>query len=168
MRDRTDLTDEQLMARVQLDDRAAYEALYARWRDRVFAFLVRRTGARQQAEEAHQEAWLRVYRWRARFDTSRSFRPWLFTLAANAGRDSQRPDLELFELPAVPGETPEIRDLVVHALHGLDTLDRRILLLVAEGFTANEVAEMVEMNPPAVRARISRARRRIREKLDER
>ncbi len=167
MRDQHERSDEQLMSCVQQGDRAAYEELYARWKDRVFAFLIRRTGARQQAEEAHQEAWLRVYRWRHRFDTTRTFRPWLYTLAANAGRDSARPDLEVFELPAVAGEPPEVKDLVVRALHALKPTDRRILLLTAEGFTAVEIGEMLDRKPPAVRARISRARQRIREKLDE-
>ena len=80
-------SDEQLMRRVQAGSREAYETLYARWRDRTFAFLCKRTGARAAAEDAQQEAWLRVYRFRHRYDPTRPFRGWLFTIVANAGRE---------------------------------------------------------------------------------
>ncbi len=151
------------MARVQREDRAAYEQLYARYKDRVFGFLGRRTGSMERAQEAHQEAWLRVFRWRHRFDTSRSFRPWIFAIAANAGRDAMRPQPAIFRLPVQPGEPQDVRDRLISALHALRPEDRRLMLLVAEGFTAEEVGEMLGMKAPAVRKRVSRARKRIRE-----
>ena len=160
-------SDEELMVHVQGGDRSAYEELYARWKDQVFAFLVRRTGASQHAEEAHQETWLRVYRHREKFDTQRSFRPWLFTIAANAGRDCKRPDPTLFRMPGKGDDIAALKDLLVFALHAISPLDRRLLLLTAEGFSSRELAEIEDMNPPAVRARLSRARRSIREAIDE-
>ncbi len=156
-------TDEQLMLRVQHGERAAYDQLYTRWGARVFGFLCRRTGAREQAQEAHQETWLNVYRFRQGFDPRRRFRPWLFAIAANAGRDSMRPQPALFRLPVLPGEPQDIRDQLVSALHVLSGEDRRILLLIGEGFTAGEVGEMLSLRAAAVRKRVSRARRRIRE-----
>ncbi len=158
------LSDEELMVLVQRDDRAAYETLYTRWSRPLFRFLGRRTGALQQAEEAHQETWLRVYRWRRRYDPQRPFRPWIYTLAANAGRDAMRPQPALFRLPAQRGGTQAARDALVSALHGLGPTDRKIMLLAAEGFKTAEVAQMVSLKPAAVRKRISRARRRIRER----
>ena len=98
------------MVLVQCDDRAAYEQLFTRWSPPLFRFLGRRTGALEQAEEAHQETWLRVYRWRKRYDPKRPFRPWIYTLAANAGRDAMRPQPALFRLPAQGGGTQAARD----------------------------------------------------------
>ena len=161
----TELTDEALMARVQGGERAAYEALYERWCDRCYGFLLRRTGQRLAAEEALQETWLRVYRWRERYDPTRPFRPWLYTLAANAGRDAREPEPRHFELPRAPDDPMGLRDTLISALHLLDELDRRILLLVIEGFNATEVGAMLTLQPPAVRMRLMRARRQLREAL---
>jgi DNA-directed RNA polymerase specialized sigma24 family protein len=158
-------SDEDLMVLVQGGDRMAYDRLYDRWGDRTFGFLLRRTGQRQAAEEAQQETWLRVYRWRDRFDAARPFRPWLYTLAANAGRDAREPEPWHFELPSAPGDPMGLRDTLISALHLLDEQDRRILLLVIEGFNATEVGTMLAMQPPAVRMRLMRARRQLREAL---
>jgi RNA polymerase sigma-70 factor, ECF subfamily len=156
-------SDEALMARVQREDRAAYELLYARWKQRVLDFLLRRTCGTSQAEDAFQETWLRVYRWRHRFDTQRNFRAWLFTIAVHAGYDAPKPQPIAFRFDQQPGDPMDLRDRLVSALHGLAAEDRRLLLLLGEGFTTAEVAEMVGMGHSAVRMRISRARKRIRE-----
>lgn len=157
--------DEALMTRVMADDRAAYELLYARWREPVFRFLLRRTGARSLAEEAHQETWLRVYRFRHRFDRSRLFRSWVFTIAANCGRDSFRPEPELFVLPLAPGEPHDLRDRLVEGLGALDPEERRLLLLAGEGFEGPEIASMLGIGAGAVRMRLHRARERLRAAL---
>lgn len=150
------------MRQVQAGDRAAYEALYARWRERTFAFLFKRTGGRAEAEEAHQETWIRVYRWRGRYDGRRPFKPWLYAIAANAGRDAVRPRPELFVLQEQPGEPHGLRDLVVTALQTLEGEDRNVLLLTIEGFDAPEIAQMLATTPGAVRSRLHRVRERIR------
>ena len=51
---------------------------------------MRRLGNRTRAEEAFQETWSRVWRYRERYDASRPFRPWLYTIAANKARDFLR------------------------------------------------------------------------------
>jgi RNA polymerase sigma factor (sigma-70 family) len=156
-------SDEVLMAQVREGDRAAYEALYHRWKEPVFAFLLRRTGARSAAEDAHQEAWLRLYRWRRRYDPTRPFRPWLYAIATNAGRDAYRPEPGLFLLPpavAAPADPLETRDALVAALHALPPRDRRLLLLEAEGFTPAEIAGILALNSGAVRTGLHRAHAR--------
>jgi RNA polymerase sigma factor (sigma-70 family) len=158
-------TDEQLMACVAAEDRGAYDELYARWRGPVFRFLARRTGSLAAAEEAHQEAWLRVYRHRHRYDAMRPFRAWLFTIAANCGRDTARPDPTLHRLPLEAGDPFDLRDQLVTALGALDPADRKLLLLSAEGFSGPELAEMLELGAGAVRMRLHRARQRVREAL---
>lgn len=154
------------MRRVQHGDRAAYEALYARWKDRIFSFLHRRTLSASLAEEAHQETWLRVYRWRDRYDPNRPFRSWLYTLACHAGHDTRRPEPTGFELAEATGDPHEVRDTLVRALGFLGDDDRRLLLLIVEGFTTAEAAELMNLGHVATRMRLHRARQRIREALD--
>lgn len=156
------------MAKVQLGDRMAYERLYERWRGPVFQFLLRRTGAFAAAEEAQQEAWLRVYLHRARYDVARPFRPWLYAIAVNAGRDARRPDRDLLVFDDVAGpDTHAHRDLLVTALHALDPVDRRLLLLAVEGFSGPEIGEIFALSAGAVRVRLTRARQRVRAALGE-
>jgi RNA polymerase sigma factor (sigma-70 family) len=157
--------DESLMGRVATGDRAAYEALYARWKDPIFRFLARRTGARAAAEEAHQETWLRVYRHRGSYDRRRPFRSWLFAIAANCGRDTWRPEPELFAIEPRADEPSDLRDRIVQGLGRLDPDDRRLLLLSVEGFDGPEIAEMLGIGAGAVRMRLTRARGRLREVL---
>ncbi len=152
------------MRRVQAGERAAYDELYRRWRKPVFAFLLRRTGTRASAEEAHQEAWLRVYRFRSRFDLARAFQPWLYGIAANAGRGARRPERDLLSLPAdlaAPMDAVELRDALVQALFGLSARDRRLILLETEGFAPREIAAMQGLRTGTVRVRLRRARKRL-------
>lgn len=61
-----------------------------RHHDDLIRFLVRLTGNRAVAEDAFQETFLQVHLSAESFDTSRRFKPWLFTIAANKGRDALR------------------------------------------------------------------------------
>lgn len=61
-----------------------------RYRDDLLRFLIRFMGNRQAAEDVFQETFLQIHLSAGTFDVSRRFKPWLFTIAANKGRDLHR------------------------------------------------------------------------------
>jgi len=82
-------SDERLMARVAAGNDGALESLLARWRGPLYGFLARRAGE-AEADDLFQETWLRVVRYRDRFDPGRRFSTWLFQIANNLCRDRGR------------------------------------------------------------------------------
>jgi RNA polymerase sigma-70 factor (ECF subfamily) len=78
------------MQRVQRGEVPALDALFERYRPRLFAFLARRCGDAAAAEDLLQETWLRLVRSRARYDPRRRFSTWLFQIANNLCRDRAR------------------------------------------------------------------------------
>ena len=83
-------TDEELVEDYLAGEAEAFRALIDRYHDPLFRFLFRLTGSRQAAEDAFQETFLQVHQSLETFDCSRRFKPWLFTIAANKGRDAHR------------------------------------------------------------------------------
>lgn len=94
-------SDEQLLSDYRArGDRGAFRSLIERHHDDLLRFLRRLTGDHQLAEDIFQDAFLQVHLSAHTFDTSRAFRPWLFTIAANKARDqlrkrTRRAELEL-------------------------------------------------------------------------
>lgn len=86
----TEPTDEALVVAVRGGDQSALETLIERYHDDLLRFLYRLIGDRQGAEDVLQETFLQVHLSADSFDSSRRFRPWLFTIAANKGRDLLR------------------------------------------------------------------------------
>jgi len=83
-------TDEQLVARLQGGDDAAFEQLVERYRNDLYRFLVRFTSSRSWAEDVFQDSFFQVYQSAHTFDTTKRFKPWLFKIAANKARDQLR------------------------------------------------------------------------------
>lgn len=83
-------TDEQLLAAYQQGDLAALRTLIERYHDDLMRFLIRLLGDRQAAEDVFQETFLQVHLSADTFDVTRRLKPWLFTIAANKGRDFLR------------------------------------------------------------------------------
>jgi len=80
-------TDEEVFERFLDGDLDAYRTLIERYHDDLIRFLTRLVGDRVAADDIFQETFLQVHQSAHTFDTSRRFRPWLFTVAANKGRD---------------------------------------------------------------------------------
>lgn len=177
MSDRIDvkheLSDEDLMARVQQGDAAAYQQLFHRYQDQIYGYLIRRTRNPELARDLFQETFLSIHRARDTWQPGRTFRPWLYGIATNAVRDtfrkaSRRPhEVELDRPVAIPSGSPVG---VMHLERALDelpeTLRDAFLLGAVEGFDHREVAEQLGIKPDAARARISRARAQLRKILD--
>lgn len=85
-----DRTDEQLFADYRRGEADAFRTLIDRHHDDLLRFLMRLVGGRQAAEDVFQETFLQIHTSGDSFDIERRFRPWLFTIAANKGRDYLR------------------------------------------------------------------------------
>src|SRR5258706_1610196 len=83
-------TDEEYLAAYRTGDHTSFAALVERYQRELFHFLVRFLGDRAAAEDIFQETFLQVHQSADQFDPQRRFRPWLFTIAANKGRDLMR------------------------------------------------------------------------------
>ncbi len=88
--DLTARTDEELLTAHMDGDAGAFPELVERYRNDLLHFLIRFMGGRAAAEDVFQEAFLQVHISSESFDPSRRFKPWLFTIAANKGRDWHR------------------------------------------------------------------------------
>lgn len=144
--------------------------LYAEYKDSLIRMLYRRTGDLERAEELTQEVFARAVA-----APPRNPRPWLFAVALNLLREEGRRAtrqgrrLELYrEEQAKTAPSPEdelMRDERIGAVRAaLDTLserDREVLLLQAEGFNYDEIAQTTGLAKGAIGTTLARARRRL-------
>jgi RNA polymerase sigma-70 factor (ECF subfamily) len=83
-------SDEQLLADYLSGTTGAFDCLVARYTKELFAFLCRFVADQSAAEDLIQETFVQVHLAASSFDPARSFRPWLYTIAANKARDHLR------------------------------------------------------------------------------
>ena len=175
-------TDEELVEDVLDGDVAAFRGLIERHHDALFRFLYRLTGNRQMAEDVFQDAFLQVHQSLDTFDSSRRFKPWLFTIAANKGRDALRKanrrktvslsapvveeggksfvDLMEIDLPDVssPMQEAERSVMVQRAIDELSPRLREILLMAYfQKMTYAQIAELFGIPIGTVKSRLHSA-----------
>ncbi|MDH3212146.1 MAG: sigma-70 family RNA polymerase sigma factor [Myxococcales bacterium] len=163
------------MVRVQRGEVQAFEALFERYRPRLFGFLVRRCGDSAAAEDLFQETWLRLVRARDRFDPGRRFSTWLFQIANNLCRDrARRLAVESRESkamqaqiepdrPGVPPPQHELRRALERRLAALPDRLREVLLLrYYHDLSEREIAAIAGVPPGTVKSRLHAAIRALR------
>lgn len=166
-------SDEALMDYVQQGSVDAFATLFARHRAPLYGYLLRMTRRPEVADELFQEAFLSVHRARATWSSADgSFRSWLYRIATNALRDGQRraarrPEHLGEDVDLVTVDLPADRIALERALGGLpNNLRDAFLLASVHGFDHNEIAGALDISPDNARARVSRARARLRELLE--
>ncbi len=176
-------TDERLVEDYLDGDTGAFRELVERYHDELLRFLRRLMGSMAAAEDVFQETFLQVHQSLESFDTSRRFKPWLFTIAANKGRDTLRrmgrrralslsatisPDqggssfVDLMEID-LPGpehdlDVEEQSAMVQRAIDGLSPRLREILLLAYfQKLSYAQIAEMFDIPLGTVKSRLHAA-----------
>ncbi len=92
-------TDEKLLRDHLAGDDTGFELLVRRYSQDLFQFVWRFTRSQAAAEDAVQATFLQVHSSASQFDFKRSFKPWLFTIAANKARDYLRTRKRKREVP---------------------------------------------------------------------
>ena len=88
--DRTELSDEDLMLRVQAGEKACYDILVRRYKTRLYNYLLRLVSDGDLAEELAQDAFVRAYVHADKYRTIARFSTWLYTIATNLVRNRYR------------------------------------------------------------------------------
>lgn len=83
-------SDEDLLVLHRTGDAQALRVLIERYSGELHGFLTKLVGSRAGADDVFQEAFLQVHLSADSFDSERRFKPWLYTIAANKGRDYLR------------------------------------------------------------------------------
>lgn len=160
-------SDEQLARAAARGDRAAFTALVRRYAAGLAAFCRGLLGDAGRAEDAAQEAFLKVYRALPRFDPERRFAPWLYKIAQNACVDAIRAEREV---PAAGGDAvPLSREddgRLEEAMSELPPKHQAVLHYKYRlGMNAAEIAEQMGLGHADVRVCLHRAIRFLRGRI---
>jgi RNA polymerase sigma-70 factor, ECF subfamily len=166
---------------VRAGDRSALDRITRCYSRHLLAVGRRVCGDADSARDAVQDALLAAGQHMDDFRGAGSVEGWLVRMVANACRTRRRgrknqPEWngELDEEhaasaargPADRAAQAQLADALIAALLELPPADRAVVLLTQlDGWSGPEVAEALELSPEAVRARLTRARRRLRERL---
>ena len=158
-------------------DRQAFSALVRRHEGGGLNMMVARLRRREDAEEAAQEAFLRVFASLSSLREPAAFRGWLRTTAERVASDlsRKRPDRNAVELgdPAAPATPPpleaeERRAAVARAIEGLEEAFREVVLLRYDrGLSCAQIAQALSLSPAAVSMRLHRAHQALAASLSE-
>jgi len=168
---------EVLVRRAQGADARAFEAVYRRTADRVYAVCLRMSGDTDEAAELVQDVYVRAWLRLASFRGDSLFTTWLHRVAINvvlqnrrtrarrSDREVAAPDLERFGR-AARAAMPGTRIDLERTIAALPEKARRVLVLRdIEGYKYEEIARMTGVSLGTVKAQIHRARGLVKEAL---
>jgi len=165
-----------LLARAQAGSDDAFDELMRIHERMVLRIALRILGCVEDAQDAAQEVFLRLYRNLRIFAADAEIRPWLYRVTVNACRDALRKRGRLTELSAEGlahdgGAEERIaqeqqRALLARALERLPEKERAAIVLreYEERDTA-EVARILNSTPTTVRTQISKGRAHLRDMI---
>ena len=171
--------DEELVARWAAGDLSAFEALYDRYRQPLYRYLLRLAGDEESANDWYQGAWEKVIRARKSYKPKAPFRAWLYRIAHNHAMDQfrrNRPEIELDGVTLVSGDAGpaealgrEDRDRSLReAVQALPEEQREALLLKLDaGLALDEIAAVTGVNRETAKSRLRYAVARLKTVLKE-
>ena len=175
-------TDEALAAEAAREgsDGPAFVALLDRYRDRVWRICYRLMGHADDAQDAAQEVFVRLFLNRAKFDGRSKYSTWVHGVAVRTcltlrrGRGRRRRheetageavlETQAGARPAAPGLSLDLEKM----LDVLDEEDRALVILkYSENYSYEELGEIFGLSESACKMRVSRAREKIQHKFGD-
>jgi RNA polymerase sigma factor (sigma-70 family) len=167
--------DSELMRQVRGGRTAALATLFERHHARLYRYCLRMTANRAAAEDLVQDVFMKMLKYKATFKDDSEFVPWMFGIGRNAclahlrrTADDRMADHDVDAVRA--DEASEDRqhdgqdDLVRRALQRLPADRREVLVLSRYEYkTYDEIAKTLECSVGAVKVRVHRAMKQLRE-----
>jgi RNA polymerase sigma-70 factor (ECF subfamily) len=170
--------DAALVLAAQAGDAAAFGELYERYRHPLYRYCLARTGSPHEAEDLVSEVFLKAMESLARYrDQGLPFIAFLYRVARNAAIDRSRKDKgsSLFDMAVEPRSTVDVEgdaarasdmDTVLVALKKIKPEYREVILLrFVEGYSAADVAKLLDKAEKAIWNLQQRGLERLRNEL---
>lgn len=167
-------SDNQLMAKLVDGDKTALVEIMRRYRVKAINFSYRFLGDFDEAEDAAQECFVKVYYNCRRFDLDRSFTPWFYTILTNCCRDRIRKKslfsdmIDRFKTHnksdsiQIENNQNENAELLKKALVKLSPSKREIITLrFTDDMSYQEIAETLGISQGTVMSRLFRAKKEL-------
>ncbi len=176
-----------LVERARAGDAAAFDEIMSETERKVVGVAWRMLGNREDARDAAQEVFLRLYKYLDRYKPEQDFNAWLYRITVNVCRDAARKrgarlegaqfaasarDMEHTAMPEAASADMNAEENAIRAqqrewlMNALLTLPEKeraaIVLRDLEGLTTEEVARVLRSRPVTVRSQISSARAKLR------
>jgi len=182
------ISDQQLVERVQLGDKNAFNLLVLKYQNKVMSLIARYVRNQADVADVAQEAFIKAYRALPNFRGESAFYTWLYRIAVNTaknhlvaqGRRAPANDIDAEEAEYYDGSdalkefasperlmlSDEIQKVVFDTLDTLpEELKMAISLRELDGMSYEEIANVMDCPVGTVRSRIFRAREAIDKKL---
>ncbi|MFW6160607.1 MAG: RNA polymerase sigma factor [Acidobacteriota bacterium] len=177
-----EMDEQELMERIKDGDEAAFGKIVRAYKDRMVNFIWQLTGDYERAVELAQETFMRVYFKAKQYQPVAPFSSWIYTIAANLAKTDLK---KKRKMPAVSFDevqdffieeeasfdSPEKKDSIRILRRALNNLHPRyripVVLKDMEGFSQEEIAQIMMVPVGTIKARISRGRNYLRKELEK-
>lgn len=163
--------------RAKKGDLFAFEEIVSEFEKPLWNYLVRLSGSRDDAEDLIQDTFVKVYKHIKTIDPSKNIKSWIYTIATNTAYDYLRKKkrealVELDEEHETTSEAPAYNSVAIEenmeskdvaaAIERLDALYKGpILLYYKDGFSYEEIAQMLSIPINTLKTRLSRAKKQL-------
>jgi len=181
-----EFNEQKLIERASGGDPSAFNRLMAEHERKMYAVALRMCSNREDAQDCLQEAMLRIYRSISSFKGQSSFGTWVYRITMNTCLDELRRKknkaaasldslVDAGWSPTDESDTPEkhserkaLRRELSGAIRELpEDMRSAVVLRDIHGYSYDEIAQVLDVNVGTVKSRISRAREKLRGKLQE-
>ncbi len=173
--------------RSQMGDREAFSWIVKKYMKPAYYIALSYVSCEQDALDLSQDAFVNAYRHIKRFDTSRSFFPWFYSILKNLcmnhiARSRRRKEESLDEIAEAMGQYPvpvesadpersavssDLRKRIGQALARLKLKDREIIILQhLQDMSYREIADLLDIPIGTVMSRLYSARQALRRELE--
>ena len=180
--------ERELVQQAKAGDRAAFAGLVSAYEGKIYNLALRYLGSQEDAMDASQEVFLRVFRFLPGFQEESGFSTWIYRIGVNVCKDMLHRRLKRAEQPLeVPDEEDEgrpvdvpdlrydperimegveLRQALSDAILALPEQQREIIILRdIRGLSYEEIALALALEAGTVKSRLFRARENLRKKL---
>lgn len=174
------MDEQELVSRIQQGDEMAFAQIVRNYKDKIVNYLWQLTGDYQKAVELSQETFIRVYFKSRKYKPVAPFSSWIYAIASNLAKTEMKRTRKMKTVP-LDNVQPHIMskehypnnesnsDLAKELRKALDSLHPRyrvpVILKDVEGFSQEEIAQMLKKPLGTIKARISRGRNYLKREL---
>jgi RNA polymerase sigma-70 factor (ECF subfamily) len=181
----TESNDSELMMAVQDGKKMAFNVLVERYKKKAYYIALGLVGDSDEAYDLSQEAFIRIYNARKRYDRKRPFFSWFYAILSNLAKnhlkkrsvraeyarqvkDEHNPTQDFSTSPDVIVEADETKKEVWAAIEKLSYDHREIIILRHfQDLPYDEIAKLLDIPTGSVMSRLYYARKKLREVLGD-